>query len=161
MQFQVNAQRLDPYKSFKFRLRWDGRHVAGGGKITGLAPASTIAEYRAGGGGSPTRNLGRSKYPAVTLERGVTFDSAFNNWATQVSKFGSSSSGQTAPANFRKDIYLEIYNEAGQLTTTYQLSRCWVSGYKALPKLGGNSNAVAIEHIHIENEGFLVYRPSR
>jgi len=154
MQFQVNTQRLDPYKSFKFRLKWDGRYVAGGDQVTGLAPGS-VAEYRGSGGPSPIR-VGRSKYEAVTLERGVTYDSAFNNWANQVSKWGSSTGGEVSSANFRKDIYLEVYDGAGHLTTTYRLSRCWISTYKALPKPGGG-NAVAIEHIHIENEGFVMY----
>ncbi len=157
MQFQVNTQRLDPYKNFKFRLRWDGRYVAGSDQIRGVDPAS-IAEYRAGGAAGPsTIHVGRTKYPSVSLERGVTLDSAFNNWANQLSKWSSSSRGEASMANLRKDIYLELYDSAGRLTTTYQLSRCWVSSYKALPNLSGNSNAIAIEHIHIESEGFVIY----
>ena len=57
-------------------------------------------------------------------------------------------------ANFRKDIYLEFYNEAGQLVIAYKIYRCWVSEYQALPDLDANANAIAIEHIKLENEGW-------
>jgi len=157
MSQSVNTERLDPYKNFKFRLWVDGKYVFGGNQMVGLTPFSNVAEYRAGGDRSPSvKSPGHTKYESITLERGVTNDQSFQNWASQVSKFGANPGAQASLANFRKDIELEIYNEAGQIVTAWRLLRCWVSKYKALPTLGAGSNAVAIEHIEIEHEGFVL-----
>jgi phage tail-like protein len=55
---------------------------------------------------------------------------------------------------FRKDLILEFYNEAGQLAIAYKIFRCWVSEFQALPDLDANANAVAIQHLKLENEGW-------
>jgi len=154
-QFSVNAQRLDPYKNFKFRVKWDGKYVFGCSKLTGLKRTTEVVKHRDGGG--PTisnKSPGRSDYDALTLERGVTQDLAFREWAALVWNFHSGLGSEVSLANFRKDIYLELYNEAGQLVIAYKIYRCWVSEYQALPDLDANANAIAIEHIKIEHEGF-------
>jgi phage tail-like protein len=154
-QFSVNTQRLDPYKNFKFRVKWDGKYVAGISKVSALKRTTEVVEHRAGGDPSTSRkSVGRNKYDAITLERGLTQDMAFNNWAGLVWNFGSSLGSEVSLANFRKDIYLDFYNEAGQLVIAYKIYRCWVSEYQALPDLDANANAVAIEHIKLENEGW-------
>ena len=148
--------RLDPYKNFKFRLVWEGRCVCGGNQIRGMMP-SQVAEFRLGGDPSTAhKSPGRSKYEPITLERGLTQDTAFHNWASQVSRFGSNLGAEVSLQSFRKDIYLEFYNEAGQLTVSYKILRAWFSKYKALPKLGGGTNDVAIEHIEIAHEGIML-----
>jgi phage tail-like protein len=159
MAFAVNSQRFDPYKNFKFRLILDGRHVFGddsayGGQIPQLA----IANYRAGGDRGPSvfKPPGRSKYDAITLQRGVSYDPSFSSWAQQVYNSAKNTGAQVPGKNFRKDIYLEIFNEAGSLVMTYKFSDCWVSEYQALPNLSGKSNAIAIEHIKLENEGWMI-----
>jgi phage tail-like protein len=58
-------------------------------------------------------------------------------------------------ADFRKDIVIDIYNEAGQKVLSYQVFRCWVSEYQSLSDLDANANAVAIQHIKLENEGWI------
>jgi phage tail-like protein len=147
--------RHDPYKNFKFRLVWDGRCVFGANQLRGRMPL--VVKHRSGGDPSTSsKSPGRNKYEPITLERGVTQDSAFNNWANQVSKFGINPGAEVSPENFRKDIFLEFYNEAGQLITSYQLHRAWVSQYKALPQLGGAANQVAIEHIEVAHEGITL-----
>jgi phage tail-like protein len=154
-QFSVNTQRLDPYKNFKFRLKWDGKYVAGGSKLTGLKRTTEVVEHRSGGDPSTShKSPGRTKYEAITLERGLTQDRAFHDWAGLVWNFGSALGSEVSLANFRKNIYLEFYNEAGQLVIAYKIYRCWVSEYQAMPDLDANANAIAIEHIKIENEGF-------
>jgi phage tail-like protein len=154
-QFSINTQRVDPYKNFKFRLKWDGKYVAGISKVSALKRTTEVVEHRAGG--DPThahKSVGRNKFDAVTLERGLTQDMAFHDWAGLVWNFGSSLGSEVSLANFRKDITLEFYNEAGQLVIAYKIYRCWVSEYQALPDLDANANAVAIEHIKLENEGW-------
>jgi phage tail-like protein len=154
--FSVNTKRVDPYKNFKFRLKWDGKYVLGGSKLTGLKRTTEVIEHRDGGNPSTSYKMpGRTKFEAITLERGLTHDLEFHDWAGRVWNFGAGLGAEVSLANFRKDLYLEFYNEAGQLVIAYKIYRCWVSEYQALPDLDANANAVAIEHIKIENEGFV------
>jgi phage tail-like protein len=154
-QFSVNAQRFDPYKNFKFRVKWDGRYVAGVSKVTGLKRTTEVVKHRDGGDPSTSRKSpGRSEYDAVTLERGITHDTEFEKWANKVWDFGAALGAEVSLKDFRKDIIIEIYNEAGQLAIAYNVFRCWVSEYQPVPDLDANANAVAIQHIKFENEGW-------
>jgi phage tail-like protein len=153
-QFTVNPTRFDPYKNFKFRVKWDGRYVAGVSKVSALKRTTEVVEHREGGDPSTSRKSpGRTKYDAVTLERGVTNDVEFERWANKVWNFGSGLGAEVSLKDFRKDIIIEVYNEAGQLALAYKVFRCWVSEYQSLPDLDANANAVAIQHIKLENEG--------
>ena len=154
-QFSVNATRFDPYKNFKFRVKWDGRYVAGISKVGALKRSTEPVEHREGGDPSSTRKSpGRTKFEAITLERGVTHDVEFERWANKVWNFGSGLGAEVSLANFRKDLIIEVYNEAGQLAIAYKVFRCWVSEYQALPDLDANANAVAIQTLKLENEGW-------
>ncbi len=154
-QFTVNAQRVDPYKNFKFRLKWDGKYVAGVSKVSALKRSTEVIEHREGGDPSTTRKSpGRTKYDAITLERGITFDVAFEQWANKVWELGAGLGAEVSLKDFRKDIILDLYNEAGQLVMSYKIYRCWVSEYQAMPELDANAAAIAIEHIKLENEGW-------
>lgn len=154
-QFSVNAQRFDPYKNFKFRIKWDGKVVAGVSKVGSLKRTTEVVKHRDGGDPSSTRKSpGRTEYEAITLERGVTHDLEFENWAKLVWNFGSGLGSEVSLKNFRKEILLEVYNESGQKAIGYKIYRCWVSEYQALPDLDANANAVAIQHIKLENEGW-------
>lgn len=155
MEFSVNPARFDPYKNFKFRLKWDGRYVAGISKVTALKRTTELVEHREGGDPSSSRKSpGRTKYEPITLERGVTHDEAFENWAHKVWNFGAGAGAESSLADFRKDIILDVFNEAGQKVLSYKVYRCWVSEYQALPDLDANANAVAIQSIKLENEGW-------
>lgn len=154
-QFSVNAQRFDPYKNFKFRIKWDGRYVAGVSKVSALKRTTDVVEHREGGDPSSVRKSpGQTKFEAVTLERGVTHDPEFEQWAGKVWNFGAGLGAEVSLADFRKDIILEVYNEAGQVALAYKLYRCWVSEYQALPDLDASTNAVAIQTLKLENEGW-------
>ena len=143
-QFTVNAERFDPYKNFKFRVRWDGRYVAGVSKVGALKRSIEVVEHRQGGDPSTSRKSpGRTKYEAITLERGVTHDN-----------FGSGLGAEVSLKDFRKDVLIDVYNEAGQLVLSYKVYRAWVSEYQALPDLDANANAVAIQTLKLENEGW-------
>ncbi len=154
-QFSVNAQRFDPYKNFKFRIKWDGRYVAGISKVSALKKTTEVVEHREGGDPSSSRKSpGRTKYEAITLERGVTHDKDFEQWANKVWNYGAGLGAEVSLKDFRKDLILELYNEAGQLVIAYKVFRSWVSEYQALPDLDANANAVAIQHLKLENEGW-------
>jgi phage tail-like protein len=153
-QFTVNPHRQDPYKNFKFRVNWDGHHVAGVSRVTALRRSTEVVEHREGGDPSTSRRSpGRTEYEPITLERGITHDSAFEDWANQVWHLGTPGA-EVALANFRKNIIIEVYNEAGQLILAYKIYRCWVSKYQALPDLDANGNATAIQSITLEHEGW-------
>jgi len=152
-QFSANPQRFDPYKNFKFRVKWDGRYVAGISKVTALKRTTEVVEHREGGDPSTSRKSpGRSKFEPITLERGVTHDVDFEQWVNKVWNFGSTE--EVSLKDFRKDIIIDLFNEAGQKVISYKIYRCWVSEYQALPDLDANANAVAIQTIKLENEGW-------
>jgi phage tail-like protein len=153
--FTANPRRFDPYKNFKFRVKWDGRYVAGVSKVGALKRTTEMVEHREGGDPSSSRKSpGRTKYEAIILERGVTHDVDFEQWANKVWNYGSGLGAEVSLKDFRKDIILEVYNEAGQVALAYKVYRCWVSEYQAMPDLDANANAVAIQTIKLENEGW-------
>lgn len=154
-EFSVNIspKRFDPYKNFKFRVKWDGRYVAGISKVTMLKRTTEVVKHREGGDPSTSRKSpGRTEYEAVTLERGVTHDAEFEKWANKVWNFGAKV--EVSLKDFRKDIIIDFFNEAGQLAISYKVFRCWVSEFQALPDLDANANAIAIAHLKLENEGW-------
>jgi phage tail-like protein len=154
-QFSVNAKRFDPYKNFKFRVQWDGRHVAGVSKVGALKRTTEVVTHREGGDPSTERKSpGQSKYEAITLERGVTHDTEFEKWANKVWNYGSGLGAEVSLKDFRKDLIIEVYNEAGQRAFAYKVYRCWVSEYQAVPELDASANAVAIQTLKLENEGW-------
>ena len=156
-QFTINATRFDPYKNFKFRVFWSGNTapVAGISKVSGLKRTTEVVKHREGGDPSSSRKSpGRNEYDAITLERGVTHDTEFEKWANKVWNYGSGLGMEVSLADFRRDITIELYNEAGQLAIRYKIYRCWVSEYQSMPDLDSNANAVAIQHIKLENEGW-------
>jgi phage tail-like protein len=154
-EFSVNPQRFDPYKNFKFRVKWDGKYVAGVSKVAGLKRTTEVVKHREGGDASSSRKSpGRTEFDPITLERGVTHDPEFEKWANKVWQLGAGLGAEVSLKDFRKDILLELYNEAGQLAMRYKIFRCWVSEYQIVPDLDANANAIAIEHIKVENEGW-------
>ena len=154
-QFTVNASRLDPYKGFKFRIVWDGRVVAGVSRIGPLVRRTEVVEHRDGDDLSVAhRSPGLTSFDPIVIERGVTHDQEFEDWAAQAYAFGASAGSEVSLASFRKDIRIEVMNEAGQIVKAYNVFRCWVSEYQALPELDSNIAEVAIESITIQNEGW-------
>ena len=154
-QFSVNPQRFDPYKNYKFRIKWDGKYVAGVSKIGALKRTNEPIEHREGGDPSAVRKSpGPTKFDAIMIERGVTHDQEFEKWANKIWNFGSGLGAEVSLKDFRKDLIIEMYNEAGQLAIAYKVYRCWVSEFEALPELDASGNAVAIQSLKLENEGW-------
>jgi phage tail-like protein len=152
-EFSVNPNRFDPYKNFKFRLKWDGKYVAGVSRVSALRRSTEVNEHREGGDPStPRLSPGRTSYDAVTLERGVTHDPEFELWTNAVWKLGGQPESALGP--FRKDVTLDLHNEAGQLVIRYIIHRAWVSEYVALPDLDAEGGGVALESITLANEGW-------
>jgi phage tail-like protein len=153
MQFSVNTGRIDPYKNFKFRVKWDNQVVAGVSKVSALKRTTEIVSHREGGDVStPRHSPASSKFEAITLERGITFSPEFEAWANLV--YSTEGDGAVSLAGLRKDITVELLNLQGTVVKRYNVFRCWVSEYTALPELDANANAIAFETIVLQNEGF-------
>jgi phage tail-like protein len=154
-EFSVNTSRFDPYKNFKFRVKWDGRYVAAVSKVSALSRDTEVITHRAGGDPSTDRKSpGQTKYDAITLERGVTRDLEFEKWANKVWGYGRGMGAESSLRDFRKDIIIEVCNEAGQVVLAYAVYRCWVSHFQALPDLDASANSIAIQTLKLENEGW-------
>lgn len=153
--FSVNPQRVDPYRQFKFRVRWDGRYVAGVSRVTPLRRRTQVISHREGGDPSVQhRSPGVTSFEPITLERGRTHDVEFEQWANKVWNFGSKLGSEVSLRDFRKDITIELYNEAGQKVMAFNVFRCWPSEYVALGALEANEGAVAFESLTLEHEGW-------
>jgi phage tail-like protein len=151
--FAINTARFDPYKNFKFRVKWDGRYVAGVSKVSPLKRATETVMHRDGGSiSSPRMSPSTWKFDPVTLERGVTHDADFELWTNLVNNM-TGDPGMSLRA-FRKDITIELLNEQGTVVKAYNVFRCWISEYTALPELDSNAHVVAIEKIVLQNEGW-------
>lgn len=151
-QFSVNVGRIDPYKNFKFRVKWDGKVVAGVSKVSALKRTTEVVSHREGGDISTQRHSpGASKFEPITLERGITFDPEFEKWANLV--YSTEGDGAVSLAKFRKDIYIEMLNLQGTVVRAYRVFRCWISEYTALPELDANANGISFETIVLQNEG--------
>lgn len=152
-QFSVNTHRFDPYRNFKFRVKWDNEYVAGLNKCSALKRTTEMVEWREGGDPSHGRKLpGKTSYDAITLEQGVTHDTRFEEWANLVNNFEGDA--LMSLRNFRKDVTIEVFNLQGVVVMAYNVYRCWVSEYQALPELDAGGNAVMIRTIKLENEGW-------
>ena len=151
--FVKNAHRIDPYKNYKFRVKWDGKTVLGVSKVGALKRTTEVVKYRSGGENSTDhKSPGRTTYEGLTLERGITHDLEFEAWADKVHPYA----GDTAMdlANYKKELVLEVLNEKGHVALRYFLHDCWVSDFTAIPELDANANAVAVEMIKIEMNGW-------
>jgi phage tail-like protein len=151
--FVVNSHRFDPYRNFKFKVKWDGQYVAGLSKCGALKKTTESSSWREGGDPSTSRKIpGKTTYDAISLEAGVTHDTAFEAWANLVNNF----QGDAAMSlkNFRKDVTIDVFNLAGQKVLSYHVFRCWVSEFQALPELDASGNAIMIQTIKLENEGW-------
>lgn len=154
-EFTVNPGRFDPYKGFKFTVSWDGEKVAGVAYVSGLARTTEVVEHRDGGDPSAGRKApGQTRFAPIVLRRGITHDTAFEEWANQVWRLSGGEGGEVSLANFRKDITIDLYNEAGQLAMSFRVYRCWPSAYTALPELNSADNGVVFESLVLENEGW-------
>ena len=153
--FTVNVNRFDPYKNYRFLVYFGDSvtPVAGVSKVSGLKRSSDVIEYREGGNAIVLKGIGRTKYEAITLERGVTHDSEFEDWANS-SQVLDKGQPKSTLGDLRKNVRIVLQNEAGQPVQRYIAYRCWVSEYQALPDLDAGGNAVAIQHLKLENEGW-------
>lgn len=156
--FPKNPQRLTPYANFRFRVKWDNTYVLGVSKVSGLSRSTQVIQHREGGDPSPIHLApGQTEYSPITLERGVSYDVTFEQWANRVfdwTNSGGAVGQNTSLLDFRKDLTIEVYNEAGQKVVAYNVHRAWVSEFRAMADLDGVGNALVVESMVLQNEGW-------
>lgn len=151
--FVKNAHRYDPYKNFKFRIIMDDKPVLGVSKVGALKRTTEVVKHRSGGENSTDhKSPGRTTYDGLAMERGITHDLEFEKWANLVHPYAGDAGMDLV--NYKKDLNLEVMNEKGHVAIRYFLYDCWVSEFTSMPDLDANANAVAIESIKIEMEGW-------
>jgi len=162
-EFTVNTERYDPYLNYRFKVKWEGNteYVAGVNKISALKRSTEVADYRAGLDPGVVRKIpGQTKYEPITLERGVTHDKDFEQWANKVWAYSHAAASKSPEdivslKDFRKNIVIELFNEAGQAVIRYNIYRCWVSSFQAMADLDGAAgNTVLIQTLELQNEGW-------
>jgi phage tail-like protein len=153
--FPANLSRYNPYATYRFLVYFgpSPEPVAAVSKVSAIKRMADVIEYKEGGNAIILKGLGRMKYDPITLERGVSQNKDFITWANyaQVLDHGHPT---TSLANLRQELSIVLLNEEAQPVLRYLVHRCWVSEYQALPDLDAGANAVAIEHIKLENEGW-------
>jgi phage tail-like protein len=148
-----NSKRVDPYKSFKFRVKFGQKTVLGISKVSALKRTTEVVKHRDGGDNSTDhKSPGRTTYDAVTMERGLTHDREFEIWANMVHDYKGDAAMDLA--NYKREVTLEMLDEKGHPVYRYFLHDCWVSEFTSLPELNSNANALAIESLKIELEGW-------
>lgn len=156
-QFPANPHREDPYRNFKFRVKWDNEYVAGLSKMSAVKRTTEVIEWREAGGDGLNRSTvrkmpGRSKMEPITLESGLSQDTQFIEWAQQVNS--PQGDGGISLKDYRKTVTIEVLNLQGNPVLTFELERAWVSEFQALPEMDANANAVAIQSLKLEYERF-------
>lgn len=164
-EFSVNTHRFDPYKQFKFRIKWDGRYIPGITRVSGLHRTTTVVKYRDGKEKGSSRKIpGNTEFLPLVLERGRTHDTAFEQWADQIWKYDAGSRNTNSQNDYLKNIRIELYNEADQLVMAFTVYGCWPSKYSPLMELEANTNEVAVEALELQYQGwerdYSVYEPS-
>jgi phage tail-like protein len=154
-EFTVNPQRFDPYKNFRFLVLWDAKVVAGCSKISPMKRTTEVVKHRSGGDAStPRLSAGATTFEGITIERGVTHDVEFDRWANKVWMVNQGNGREVSLGDFRKDITIQVLNEAGQVALSFKVYRAWPSEYQVLGEMDANANAVAITHLKLECEGW-------
>lgn len=154
-EFPTNPSRVDPYKNFNFRVKWDGQYIPAVTRVSGLLRTTSVIENREGGElTTSNKSAGLTQFEPITIERGLTDDPAFEQWANLVWQHGAAFGAESSLNEFRKNIYIELYNEAGQLVRAYKVYRCWPSEYRPFSQLDANQAEVLIESITLQNEGW-------
>jgi len=152
-QFPVNTHRLDPYRNFKFQVQWDNEVIPGISKVSALCRRTEVLEHR--DGADPSRSLlspGATEFDRIELERGVTHDTAFEDWANLV----HNAAGDAAMSlrDFRKDVRIELLNLQGTPVKAYNAFRCWVVEYQPLSELDANCRGMTCERLVLQTEGW-------
>jgi phage tail-like protein len=153
----VGSNIIFPYKNFRFQVKWDNDVIAGVSKVTGLKWTTEVVSHREGNDPSTARHSpGRTAFEPITLERGITIEPAFITWANLVWNTSNGTVGGISLAGYKKNITIELFNTQAVLVRRYSVYNAWVSSFTGQADLDANANAVLIESMVLQNEGWQV-----
>ncbi len=150
----VRRSRLHPRRCFGFRLKWQGRDVAGIEAIGGLDCTTDVVEYREGGNPIVRHEPGRTKYSPLMLEWGLVDDPEFEQWLNSVRRLGADPPDAASLKGIRRDVRIELFDEAGRTVLAYDVFRCWPSALRMLPALDARTLTIPVRLIRLENDGW-------
>jgi phage tail-like protein len=151
--FNVNPYRVDPYQTFKFRVKWENHYIPGILRVSPLRRVTEPVVHRSGGDPSHSHIApGITTFEPIVIERGLTHDTSFEQWANLV--FNLQGDASMSLKNFRKDIVIELLNHQGKVVMAYHVYRCWVAEYQALSALEAAAPCLAIERLVLQHEGW-------
>lgn len=156
----IRSSMPDPFLNYRFLVldvANGGKPIAACSKVSALTRKTEAVDFRAGGDPQVTRKIpGQTSYEAITLERGLVLDGWFESWVNKVWFYENSGAhGELVSlADFRRDLTIQLMNQAGQAVAQYMVFNCWPSSYTALPELDATANTVAIETLELQNEGW-------
>ena len=155
MAFTATALTYDPYRKFKFLVKWEGQYVMAVHKVSSITKSIDAIDWRTGGDSNFGAKVpGLTKWEPITLERGLSADAAFQKWMIEVNRY-TKAGGQENEAvhNFRKNLQIEMYDLQNDLVMTINVYNAWPSKL-TIADFDAKANELAIEHIELQNEGW-------
>jgi phage tail-like protein len=153
----ARASSFDPYRTFKFRVRLDGRVIAGVRKVSALARSVATTEVKEAGDAMGARLMpGPVSWDEVTLEQGWSADTTLERWADEVINLHLNPGGARG---FKRTVFIDVFDLAASATggtprTSWRLERAWVARYVAMPELDADAGGVGIRSVSLRHEGF-------
>ena len=157
MAFTASVLKYDPYRKFKFLVKWDGAYVAGVHKVTALTKSVDAVDWRTGGDHNNTAKVpGLTKYEPITMERGLCADTRFIDWMKLVNTY-QAAGGTTVESvhTFRKDLIIEMYNLANEKVLSVSVFKAWPSKL-TVADFDAKANELAIEVLELQHEGWQI-----
>lgn len=137
------GRKADPYRGFRFRIEIDGISAAHFSEVSGLQVETETEPYEEGGVNDFVHQLPkRTKYPHITLKRGITDVDTLWKWHQDVV------SGKFK----RKNGSIILLNEAGEDTWRWNFTNAFPVKWSG-PDLKADSSTVGFETIELAHNG--------
>jgi phage tail-like protein len=145
----ASSARVDPYRTFNFRVEISGTTTASFRECSGLSTDGDAVEYREGTDPNTLRKLpGLRKYANVTLKRGYTQNLELWTW------YGNITNGIPD----RRTVSIILMNEAHADVLRWELDFAWINKLEGA-SFNAAASEVAIESLEIVHEGLNLVLP--
>jgi phage tail-like protein len=151
----ATALTYDPYRKFKFLVKWNNAVVMAVHKVSSITKSIDPIDWRTGGDSNFSAKVpGLTKWEPITLERGLSADTAFQEWMVLVNKYTKAGLGADEAVHaFRKNLNIEMYSLQNELVMTINVYNAWPSKL-TIADFDAKANELAIEHMELQNEGW-------
>lgn len=158
----------DPLDKFRWSVEIEGFNRLGFASCETPSYSINTNSYAEGGSHLfPKKIVDSIEYRPVTLQRGVTSDLNFHNWASAYMEFirgfrivSNPAPGSTPtqpPQEYRKTIYIKHLDRAGRVVKTYVLYNAFPIEYKPASDFSADSDdTLSMEKLTLTYESFTV-----